>query len=318
MLPDDVWRPLVLGNISNPTGLAVDTQRKQLFVIDTGFNKIFRYNLLLRPSNDGNTYLETDAVQNIVAEGYAANMLAVNDQGDLYFTGKGPSAADEMVYRIDSVNLKSGDNLQPPMELYTSSNSGSPNPGVYMPSGIAVDTFSVFWGNSQDGSTYGSIVKAPRQNLGSQTSSNGATCDVLVNDQPSVLAVTVTNNLVFYLTPDGIYGTPKTQSGSANDTAKISGPANTDTNVQWDPRAITYDNDAMLYISDLLQGKVYMLSAMDLNPHTIQTFTDAPFVLGIGVLDASDSIGSSARLSSKRSFAVWLVSLLLVASSALL
>lgn len=301
MLPDNVWRPLVIGNVSEPSGLAVDDAHHRVYVADPGDNKIYWYTLSIV-----NGYLVTDGVQHTALDGYKVYWMTLNSQGDLYFTGKltvePPQSVYDTVFRIDWANLVAENPDVPPIEVYTRSNSGNPNPGVYMPSGIAVDSFSIYWGNQDEGTTHGSIVKGPRRNLGntgSSTRSSGGILTNLLENENSVLGLTSTPNLIFFLTPNGIYGTPKYRTGDSS-ASLISGPPDSDANTMWDPRSVAFDNNAAMYITDHLAGKVYTLPAVDTNPHPIQQYSIAPDVFGIALYDTSSGSGAVASMLSAR------------------
>merc|ERR1719440_1068455 len=111
----------------------------------------------------------TGAQQFVAVEGWTVNWMAINGIGDLYFTGHAvvtpPQSAYDSVWRQDAVKIALGNTLSP-VEVYTRSNSGNPNPKVWMPSGIAVDSFYIYWGNQELGQTHGSVSKGPRQNIG--------------------------------------------------------------------------------------------------------------------------------------------------------
>lgn len=311
-LPDNVFRPLVIGEVTTPSGVAVDSASLRLFLADPPDNMIYWYQLAIRP--DGS--LMSDGVQHIAIEGYKVNWMAVNSQGDLYFTGKqtveAPESVYDAVYRVDAEQINIGV-TDSPTEVYTRSNSGEPNPGVWMPSGIAVDSFSIYWGNQEEGNRYGSVVKGPRQNLAtSQTSvARGAlSLSVLYEEEQSVKGMTATNNLIFFLTTNGVYGVPKTRSGGSTNglnNGLISGPPEQNGGNSWDPRSLAYDGDATMYFTDHLYGKIYSLPAVDTFPHSIQKFADTPDVFGITLLDTSNQ-----SLGSRSSFSLATAMLLLV------
>lgn len=283
-LPDNVWRPLVMGVVAEPTGLAVDTANARLFVADPAASKIFWYQLTIR--SDG--LLWTTGQQYVAVDGYSAKWLAVNGVGDLYFTGKAtvtpPTSSYEAVYRQDAVKLIKGMTLEPPKEVYTRSNSGAPNPKVWMPSGIGVDSFSIYWANQESGTTYGSIVKAPRLNIAHVSSSGGATTLDTAFDEVRGLMVTTTN--VYFLTPAGVFGLPKSTSSPIDDASQglVASIASGDSNTGgFDPRSIAWDGDGTAYVTDPTAGVVYSVPAMDLETHQFTKYADAPGVAGVAV-----------------------------------
>ena len=170
ILPDNVWRPLVLGDVSSPTAIAVDPLSSRLFVADPPKNIIWWYQLGL--TNQG--FLQTTGKQRAAVEGFSAHWLAVNGAGDLYFSGHPapknasvPSVPDA-IWRLDNEQIVTGDTFNP-TEIYTRANTGQPDPKVWQLSGLAVDSFYIFWGNQADGTKHGSVSKGTRANIGLQS-----------------------------------------------------------------------------------------------------------------------------------------------------
>lgn len=169
ILPDNVWRPLVLGDVASPTAIAVDALSSRLFVADPPKNIIWWYQLGL---NDRGL-LQVMGEQRAAVEGFSAHWLAVNGAGDLYFSGHPKSNSSESlpdaIWRLDNEQIVSGDTFNP-KEIYTRANTGQPDPKVWQLSGIAVDSFFIFWGNQADGTKHGSVSKGTRANVGLQSS----------------------------------------------------------------------------------------------------------------------------------------------------
>ena len=169
ILPDNVWRPLVLGDVVSPTAIAVDPLSSRLFVADPPKNIIWWYQLGL--TNSG--FLQTTGKQRAAVEGFSAHWLAVNGAGDLYFSGH-PSAKNgngttvDSIWRLDNEQIVNGDTFNP-TEIYTRANTGQPDPKVWELSGLAVDSFYIFWGNQAGGTKHGSVSKGTRANIGLQS-----------------------------------------------------------------------------------------------------------------------------------------------------
>jgi len=271
ILPDNVWRPLVIGTVSSPGGLAVDAQHSRLFVADVPNNRIYWYYLSVRDS-DG--MLFTDNVQRLAVAGYQANYLAVDGLGDLYFSGRLPTADADSVYRMDMANILAGITTNP-TQVYTKSNSGAV-PTCYMPGGIGVDSFYIYWGNQANGEENGSVNKGYRQNIEGEVGTSN-----MVSNENEVRGLTLTSTSVFYLTPNGVFGIPKTMSDATEleDNGLVSSPPDD----EWDPRSMTWDSDGTGYISDGA-GRVYTIPT-DTNAHPLTHFVDAPGIWGITVLD---------------------------------
>lgn len=284
-LPNNVWRPLVVEPVVAPGGLTLDVSRNRLYVADPPSSKIYWYELGLR--SDGS--LRTFGSQNIAVDGYAADWMTVNALGDLYFTGKAvvaaPASTYGAVYRVNGQYLARGiSNLVE--EVYGRSNTGNPYPTVWMPSGIAVDSFNIYWGNMEAGLSSGSLCKGLRSNIQFQrglrpTSKLSASMDL-------VMGIAATGNNLFYLTPQGVYGVPKAQATTVTDPSegRVSFTPATDANSPAsDPRSIAWDGDGSLFFTDYSLGMVYSLPANDINVHNITEFAVAPGVSGLTVLN---------------------------------
>jgi len=291
-LPDNVWRPLVIGDVDEPRGVALDGQAKRLYVSDTSTGVIWCYRLRL----SRNDLLETVPPRTAAVEGYNANWLAVNGVGDLYFTGrpKDGSVDYDSIYRQDANNIARGDSLYP-VQVYERSNTGNPNPQAWKPSGLAVDSFFVYWGNEDQGSTHGSVMKGARQNIGLLQSEVRLTQMSNAVDQVRGLCATGTN--LFYLTPDGVYGISKTNPTTISDPNEgliASDPAGADNSTRWDPRSIAWDGESTLYFTDSAQGRIYSLPSLNNARHDLTKFVDAPGIGGISII----SFHRAARSSS--------------------
>merc|ERR1719152_654626 len=155
-LPDTIWRPLYVGNVADPRGVAADPLHARLYVADQGQKRIFWYNLVI----EDNGLLKTDGLQHVAVDGVTAYWLSVNGVGDLYFSGQvnvdPPASSYPAVYRMDETKIASGNPLNP-VEVYGRANSGYPEPRVWMPSGVAVDSFNVYWGNQEKGEQNGAV-----------------------------------------------------------------------------------------------------------------------------------------------------------------
>lgn len=282
-LPDTVWRPLVIGDVQMPKACASDPQHSRIFVADPPRNKVFWYHVDVTETDMGKR-LMTNGIQHVAVEGYEVNWMSVNGVGDLYFTGKQavtpPQSSYEAVFRVELSQLTAGDSLSP-TEVYSRPNSGSPDPKVWMPSGITVDSFFIYWGNQERGNTHGSVVKGSRLNLAPQKGRpQKKILTTLTSQNSEVRGMTSTGTLLFYLTPEGVWGIPKTGSVAS----LVSSPPTKEGSV-WDPRSITFDGFSTAYFTDNKAGKIYSLPAQDTLNHTLTTLVDAPGVHGITVIE---------------------------------
>lgn len=283
-LPDNVWRPLVLGKVTSPKGVAVDVPNRRLYVADPPEGKIWWYELFVR----ANGMLGSTGEQHVAVEGYSVYWMAVNGVGDLYFTGKQivtpPQSSYDAVFRQDAINIATK-NPTRVKEIYTRSNSGNPNPKVWMPSGIAVDSFYIYWGNQELGQTHGSVSKGPRQNIGKVSDTTIRPLSTAVEE---VRGIASTGTNLFYVTPQGVYGVQKSQAtpiASATE-GLVAEPPVTDTNsLGFDPRSVAWDGDGTMYFTEYTSGTVYSLPAENLAIHNLTKFVDAPGVYGVTVMN---------------------------------
>jgi len=278
-LPDNVWRPLVLGEVKEPTGIAVDMQSARLFVSDPPNQVIWWYQLGL--SSTG--LLQTVGSRKAAVEGVIAPWLTVNGIGDLYFTGRMASATNgyNSVFRQDAVNIMRGKS-QAPLEIYTRSNTGSPSPKAWAPSGIAVDSLYVYWGNNEKGSAHGAVVKGSRVNVG--LLSQDRQIKALSTSVDEVQGMVATGTHVFYLSPDGVHGVLKTAAQPVDSVGVglvARSPAGEDA---WSPMDITWDGDNTLYFTDARSGVVYTLPALNILEHNVTKYVDAPGARDLAVV----------------------------------
>lgn len=282
-LPDNVWRPLVLGDVTSPKAVAVDVPNRRLYVADPPVGKIWWYELSIR----SNGQLETTGVQNVAVDGYSAYWMTVNGVGDLYFTGKQivapPASSYDSIFRQDAINI-AVPNPTRVAEIYTRSNTGNPNPKVWMPSGIAVDSFYIYWANQELGTTHGSLCKGPRQNVGKVADMSISALDSSLDE---VRGVTATGTNLFYVTTQGVYGASKSNPKSGDPTeGLVAEPPVEDTNSPpFNPQSISWDGDGSLYFTETSAGLIYSLPAMNLDIHNVTKYVDAPGVYGLAVMN---------------------------------
>jgi hypothetical protein len=248
-------------------------------------------------------------------EGYNASWLAVNSQGDLYFTGRRVSSYstnhNNSVFRQDVANIVAGYSSNP-TEVYSRANSGNPNARVWVPSGLAVDSFNIYWGNQDEGTTHGSLVKGPRQNLGSAVSSAGQIME-LSTQMDEVRGVANTGTHLFWNTPDGVYGMTKTTASTVTNPNQgliaTSPPGGGEVNGRtWSPMSIAYDGDSSVYISDQGLGRLYTMPAASLAPSNMSMFVDAPGIARVAIADfhsafsALTGVGAATHTFKEPSF----------------
>jgi len=293
-LPDTIWRPLFLGTVSNPMGVAADPLNSRLYVSDPDLKKIFWYQLVIE--DDG--LLKTDGHQHVAVDNVTAKWMAVNGLGDLYFTGQtlveAPASSYRAVYRMDESKIAIGDAMNP-VEVYSKATGGYPESNVWMPSGIAVDSFNVFWGNQEKGIKYGSVCSGSRKK---QDETGHPEINVLSRQVNEVRGMAVAGQNIFYLSTQGIYGQEKTTSSVADRNPDVgfvqsAGQASPD---GWDPVSIAFDGEDTMYWTEAKTGIIYQFPAGDTQARPLHKYADAPSVYGITVYSLAGA-GQQRKLS---------------------
>lgn len=290
-LPDNVWRPLVIGNVSAPGAVATDSANSRLFVADPPNKAVWWYRLARGP--DGLLRVEGEA--GAAAQNFVATWMAANGAGDLFFVGRRDGAVRDSIYRQSALKISAGSKMDP-VEVYSQSNSGSPTPLVWVPSGLAVDAFHVYWGNQESGTEHGSVVQGPRREGGSVAQDTQLVSLSKAFDE--VRGVTVSGTHVFWVAPDGVYGMRKGMSSASVGqlTATLAGGEGT-----WMPKSILFDGDNTLYLADQGSGTLYQLPAQSLETHNLTKFVDAPNIDSIALIEFFSQYGGSSSASCSTS-----------------
>jgi hypothetical protein len=281
-LPDPTLRILVLSGLVAPKSLAIDNALYRLYVTDSAQQKVFWYQL----SIIGDKLIQ-NGVQHIALETVETNNIAVDGTGNMYFSGKQlllpPNTPTEGIWRNAAINLHTGA-TKVPSTIYSAGNTGSPA-AFAASSGVATDNLYVYWGNSQNGKTQGTIVRAP--------AGGGGTAVMLSMEEESARSITLTPTYMFYTTETGIYGAKKMKldSGCADGACvKISDKID-------DAQGIVWDGDGTIYVADSTAGKVYSFPAGSLEEHELtEVVPAAPRVLGLAFVTITSFARAAAAL----------------------
>lgn len=275
-LPDNVWFPLVIGDVGEPSALAVALQSSRFFVSDPQNRVIWWYTLKVVEHG----MLSTRGARHAAVENVTARWMAVDSAGDLYFTGtRGLSSDDTLsVFRQDAQNLADG-NSWDFVKVYTRSNTGVANPTVWVPSGLAVDASYVYWGNEEGGDSHGSVVKATRTNIGLFPEEQRVA--VLSHAVANVSGMAATGTHIFYTSPQGVHGVVKDAATPVSDATLglVAPPLSADGS--WNPTNIAWDGHGSLYFTETSTGTVYRVPSLNVNQQALTKFADAPGVYGI-------------------------------------
>lgn len=287
------WVPLVGAQVSklvSPKALVCDAENQRLFVADPPAQKIYWYNIVVL--SDGR--IETDHKEHVAAVNYTAYDMSIDTVGNLYFSGKKvvppPATTQDAIFKIAAVDLATAGPATP-MEVWTRAVSGEPTPTLWQPSGIAVDAFSVYWGNSEKGTSNGALI---RGNGMSRAKSLGMlTTAALVQNTEQVRDLSMTPQSIFYATTDGIFAIAKNKVGVS------CGPNNVDcplvSNVATDVQGMTFDGDGTIYVADNSLGAVYSFPSGSRAAHNLKKVSAAPGVWGLAVLGYDSAFSGAWR-----------------------
>jgi len=280
-LPDNVWRPLVIGHVKEPKGIAVDSSRSRLFVADPPAGRIYWYGL----NQNSNGLLDTDDKTHVAVEGYKADWLAVSSIGDLFFTGTDLNWGHSGIFKQEVTKLNR-DNPFFPTRMYSRADSGYPQAGAWRPSGLAIGSFNLYWGNSGDGRSHGAVVRASRKDTGMQAAER--TLSRISSALEEVRGVCITGTSIFYVSTAGVFGHllgADVEVTSKDDSVGlISVGPRFHGNLSWEPQSITWDGDGDLYLTDSAAGGLYRFPATTTRPQPLTKFADAPHVHGLSML----------------------------------
>jgi len=314
-LPETAWRPLIGSDVSDlvsPKALATDNENQRLFVADPPVQKIYWYNIVHK--SDGR--ITSDMKQHVAVNNVTAYSMKVDTIGNLYFSGKKtvapPKTSSECVFRLDAVKIAMGQ-PQEAKEVWTQENTGLPTPGVWMPSGIAVDAFSVFWANSEKGTTNGAIVKGTGL---SRAKSSMLFVTKLVDNQDQVNQLVMTPTSVFYTTPTGIYAIAKNKMGVSCGVNDVECP--TISTEATDVQGLAFDGDGTVYVSDNSLGSVYSFPSGSRAAHKLKHLTNAPGTWGLAVLAYDKTFKEYSAGSRRKAAGLGLAAAVAVAARAII
>lgn len=186
--------PLIDSGLTEPRGLAIDTKYGNLYVADTGAQKIFRYGMVV----DGDR-LETNGLRTTVVTNATVDSVAVDLEGNLFYTAGSTNNINKLSHKViqhladgeievstlEIVSAKkmmgeatgeAASQLETPvsdmladgptdapgaeMEPYIySMYEAEINPYVTEPGAIQVDGPALFWTNKKNGSKSGTVVQ---------------------------------------------------------------------------------------------------------------------------------------------------------------
>lgn len=314
-LPDTNWRPLVLTDLQQPEALAVDSANFRLFVSDPLANKIFWYQMQVMPDASGT--LITDGLQHVAVTLVSPRNLAVSPIGDLWFAGyKMPitpsgqpnplAPTTPAIFKQSAIVLATtpvGGVPADPIQVWGETNAGENT--IAEPQGIALDAQSVYWTNSRDGSTSGSVVKAA---FTAPALDPSTAVHPLADNVVSATSVVQTPTSVFYASRDGIFGVAKGKSGmectSQTCVTVSQGVSN--------PTAMVWDGEGTIYVADAGgtsdPGKIITFPSSTVSEHLLENLLVASGIHGMALLKHEhEPVGNLAHTSSRLHSGVYVI-----------
>jgi len=322
-LPDPTWRPLIISGLRDPSAVAVDPQNNRLYVSDPVSNIVYWYQLKVElPSK----YLTTDGVQHVAAKDIAVQGMAVNQAGDLYMSGRpivqAPDVTRDAVYKKAAADLATDDKGATRLTRLWTAGDGSwisvmtatgpstvipmspSTPQMFRPGPIAVDMYSLYWGNIIKGSA-SSLAKAantvPAPLAGSAAAASGQSMAAmpLANNSDAVTGIAITTSGVFFAgrpsgSAAGIFGmtNDNLKTGCIDDESDSCIKRVAEIG---DPGDLVWDGGSNLYVTDHSTGAVQKVAAEQIGRHELEMVTTARGIKSLAIFQAPSGAVISAR-----------------------
>lgn len=306
--------------IKNPKGLAVDSIRKVLFIIDGDDARTLH---AARIYIDHKGHVAIEGTQKL-AESLSSDWVTVDYAGRVFFiannqvwmmpqevidnriengppkgnsTSYVPTVAKEAV-KDETAKVKDETDKtekEEPITFQMVYDGGSVT-GVNMPQGLAADGYRLFWSNGQNGEQDGTVVQGFEDPIGD----NKVTA--LATNLATAHGVCLTTARIFYTDEENKVFSTKVNGG----------PFTMVTDKLKKPRGCVYDGDGTVFVADWGDNKIVSFAgaAMNLGPrrmmHALGDIKD-PF--GLAVLQGRRKENSVARSAVMLSMALALLSL---------
>lgn len=282
-------------SIKEPSGLAVDSLRKILYVIDGNSGRPKLYAARIYHTKDGGCACETPM---LVASGLSSQWVAVDFRGKVFVV------SDNTMFSMDATSVTSkldGTLLagaKAKSTIPTNNKSGNKkldNPtfdvvydggavkGVSMPRGMAVDGYRMFWTNGENGKTDGTIVQ------GLELPSGDTKVSPLASNVPFAHGICLTASRVFYTDDESNVFTTKVNGGAVQ----------TVTSKMQKPRGCVFDGDGTVYVADAGDDKIVSFAgaAAELGPRRLSlALSNVKEPFGLAILHGSGASRSATML----------------------
>lgn len=277
-VPDWNWRPLVVTGLGEPKAIAVDLTNFRLFVADHTVPAILWYQLQKLP----NGKLITDGHQHLAVADMTCHNMAVDGTGNLFYTGKWtpkmPQAVppQDSIFKHTAIQIATGDTAYAPA-VWDRSNTGVTTPKAWVPGGIALDAFNMYWANSDAGTKHGAIIRGGQEAPDIQPE---LSVTQIADNSDQVFSVCLTTTFLFYSTPEGIYGISKTKATDVctEDSCKLISAVSTEAT------AMTWDGDGTIFVADHKQSKIFSFPSGSAELHKLEPVVDAPNIYSAAMM----------------------------------
>lgn len=292
---------LIDSGLDQPRGLAFDRERGALYVADFGAQKIFRYHVYVKNGDDQSSMgLYSDGVQITILQGVPVSWVACDPSGDVFYSdpaskviGKIPHSTimtlangfnharelsflseKQLVTQAISVSKQelNGAVAPTPTEMPSVSTKvsqlyeGSQNSHVVAPGGLVTDGYHVYWTNTDQGITAGSVVRGfmdPQMPAGAAPNASFPTF-ALTNDTEQAFGVAKSSTMI-------IYSSNNTGIGKVYGVLEKTGQVHTLTAQLSEPRGLVWDGDQTVFVADELLDGVWSLPVGRLVDNTVLT-----------------------------------------------
>lgn len=253
--PEKVER-LVWSDLTHPMGIAINQNSKILYVADAGAKSIFSY-----PLEISGDYLSV-GTQEVVLQAVDARWVAVDSQGNLYFTEEARSE----IAKIPSEQMSTASFEKTPVVLFSGLEQM-----VSAPGGIATDNNFVYWVNKVNGTGVGSVIRG-------RTDGDPDSLELVAQSVNKSYGICLGLNNVYFSQPSAELSVVK----------KSGGPVKLASKELSSPRGCAYDGDGTIYLGDRQTNGVYSFAGnmAELSEAVLTRATEVHDAFGVAMVQS--------------------------------
>lgn len=286
------------------------------------------------PDDQQDLVVSAAGVQRLAASNILAKGLAVSQAGDLFIAGRVLAAGGRSaIYKQEAAAFESGDSLSP-KRLWTAGDgswlptmleTGLPSmsepmspstPELFQPGAVAVDMFTVYWGNLIKSNVSAALASAPATvpmpRPGGAIPKVKAGAHALANSFESVTGLAMTSAGMFFAGRPkeglpGVFALPNRDvtAGCSEDDHCVRRVAQVGNAL-----SLCWDGDSTLFIADGGRGAVVALPSATASQHDVEKVADARGVRGLAMLSVPYSGTQAVALSMVVTLMVCIANLL--------